>query len=52
MKIMAKVEGCKNNYTQEEINEYFGESEESIKKCNGCPNFTYDNGLCTCSKAN
>ena len=29
---MAKVEGCKNNYTQEEINEYFGESEEYIKK--------------------
>ena len=45
------VEGCKNQYTQDEIDNYFGESEDSVRGCNGCPNFQYVNGLCTCTKA-
>lgn len=42
---------CLNNYSKSEINRYFGESEESIKNCNKCSNFTYENGTITCKLA-
>ena len=29
---------CLNNYKDSEISNYFAESDESLKKCNKCPN--------------
>ncbi len=42
--------GCKNNFTNEEIEKYFGESEETMDICNSCPYCSYKNGLVTCTK--
>lgn len=41
---------CLNNFTDSEIQEYFGESEESMKKCNKCPHLIYEDGTMTCEK--
>lgn len=39
---------CANNYTNENIIQLFGESEEGIKKCRSCSNFKYEDGQLTC----
>lgn len=41
---------CLNNYKDSEISNYFAESDESLKKCNKCPNFVYEDGTMTCKK--
>lgn len=41
---------CLNNYNDSEISTYFAESEESMKKCNKCPNLIYEDGTMTCKK--
>lgn len=43
---------CLNNYTNDQIETYFGESEESMKKCNNCPHLKYEDGTITCDKLN
>lgn len=43
---------CLNGYLDNEIDAYFGESEESLKKCGRCPHFTYEDGMGTCNKLN
>ena len=44
---------CLNNYkNSEEIDMYFGESEESLKNCNKCGNLIYDNGTIMCKLIN
>jgi hypothetical protein len=40
---------CLNNYNEEDIEKFFGESDESMKKCNKCKNLIYENGTLTCS---
>ena len=42
--------GCANNYTSETFMESFGVNDDEVKKCGGCGNFIYDNGICHCSK--
>ena len=42
--------GCKNNYSDTEIEKYFGESEEAMELCNSCPYLSYRNGLIICKK--
>lgn len=45
------MDDCLNNYKSiEEIENFFGESDESIKKCNRCPNLIYENGTMFCQK--
>lgn len=42
---------CLNNFKSiEEIENFFGESEETMKKCNKCPNLIYENGTMFCQK--
>lgn len=48
---MAKIIGCKNNFTTENIGEEFAATEKSIETCNGCNCFHYKNGLATCTEA-
>ena len=48
---MAKIIGCKNNFTTENIGEEFAATEKSIETCNGCSCFRYKNGLATCTEA-
>lgn len=45
-------ENCLNNYSDEDIIRYFGESDESIKKCNKCPYLYYEDGIMQCKKIN
>ena len=42
--------GCLNNYTDDTFLESFGREDSEIKRCNNCPNMTYDNGILTCTK--
>lgn len=44
--------GCKHNYSNFEIEKYFGESEESMEICSSCPHYHYRGGLMTCDKIN
>lgn len=44
------IAGCRNAFTPSTISTRFCESEESIKVCNGCSSFKYDDGIMTCSK--
>ena len=46
--IFGRKSGCLNNFNKEEIQKYFGESEESLKVCNKCSNFVYEDGLVRC----
>lgn len=39
---------CKNNFTEETIEENFGNTENSLKICNTCENFVYSEGIETC----
>lgn len=44
---------CLNNYNNiSDITEYFGESDESIKKCNKCPHLVYEDGTMSCDYIN
>lgn len=43
---------CINNCNIEEIERYFGESEEFMENCSSCPNFRYSNGIIVCKKLN
>lgn len=43
---------CLNDYNDSEIQTYFGESDESIKKCNKCKHLVYEDGTMTCDKIN
>lgn len=47
---MRTIEGCLNNFTEEEIEECFCESESIIKVCNRCPYMNYEDGIMTCEK--
>jgi hypothetical protein len=50
---MINVNDCLNNYTNtSDITEYFGESDESIKKCNKCPHLVYEDGTMSCDYIN
>lgn len=42
---MALIDGCKNNYTTENIDRLFCESEEAERICENCPNFIYDSRI-------
>lgn len=39
---------CLNNFEISDIDNYFGESDETIKKCNKCPHLVYENGTMSC----
>ena len=41
---------CKNNYDRETFFESFAKDDEELKKCNSCPNFSYDCGIASCLK--
>ena len=43
---------CKNNYTKENFDQYYGESEQELRNCAGCPYMDYDSsdGTMTCKK--
>lgn len=42
---MEYIPGCKNNYTKENIDALFCESEEAQLVCETCPNFVYNSRL-------
>lgn len=43
---------CLNNFEISDIYNYFGESDETIKKCNKCPHLVYENGTMSCDYIN
>jgi hypothetical protein len=45
------INDCKNNYTKEEYIAEFAK-DESIKNCNKCKYFEYEDGLLKCKKFN
>lgn len=47
---MNTIKGCLNNFSKSDIQKYFAESEDSIKKCNKCQYMTYEDGIMTCEK--
>lgn len=41
---------CQNGYNEETFLESFGKDNDDIKKCNNCPNMTFEDGIMTCTK--
>ena len=40
---------CLNNYDKSSYVTEFASTDESLKKCNKCPNMSYEDGIATCN---
>lgn len=50
---MDENTNCMNNYTKEDYDKYFAESDDSLRTCGNCPYFNYtSDGIATCSNQN
>jgi len=49
---MKFIDGCKNHFTEDNIESLFCESDASIEACNSCQYFKYYSNLgeCRCEK--
>lgn len=43
---------CQANYNSETFHKYYGESEQELRKCDGCPYMEFVDGIMTCTKFN